>query len=514
MSGFLPEEQQFLDEAVTRLRATRRTFTDRDALDDAWQAGCEDLTLDYDERFVKAQARHGQYDPHYRLQEHILANNRLVNDLLDGSWDGLYLDARLETLDAGEGGHHIFYPHDPRLRQNRQGRWEATIERNIVLDPQEQAELDALAPALLDAWSAAGTQPWTIQEIITVLKQLDWTRAGQLNAMLIIRAWLLGLSSIARVGQDLWLPVERLPAQVTHTRLQVAPIRSPELPADGTENTGDALPIPSAQPTLPPESKNVDEVWLSGEATDRGGASWTVPLRTINLLEGFVPIPLRARNAYPPAAPGEDLRSVFDAMWTREGEHFWLWLDRQHHRFYGPALAEKIAYEDPGDVLHITWKPDIVVVQATGLQNEQIRREETRLIDVEALKELRADAGESYHRSIQNILLAAPQGLAWREIHLALSLRQQHEVHRGTVLAVLHQGGFIQRDKRWFAAPEDSVARHALRAILNQTPLPQGEAADEKPGSNVAIRARAQNIKQRLEEISHFLQKGGLESQI
>lgn len=247
---------------------------------------------------------------------------------------------------------------------------------------------------------------------------------------------------------------------------------------------------------------------INGEATSSGGASWTVPLLTVHLLEGFLPIPAKARNAHPPAAPGENVRSVFDAMWTSEGEHFWLWFDRLQHRFYGPGLAEKIAYEDPGDIVHITWEPDMVIIKATGLKNERIQREEKRLVDAEALKELRGDLGESYHRSMQNILLAAPDGLSWQEIHTALSQSQQHEVHRGTVLALLHQGGFLQRDKRWFAAPDGTAAQRALRTALSQIPLPQAEAPGEKPPlSNAAIRLRVQTIKQRLEEIGQLSSK-------
>ena len=190
----------------------------------------------------------------------------------------------------------------------------------------------------------------------------------------------------------------------------------------------------------------------------------------------------------------------------QHSQHFWLWFDRLHHRFYGPGLAEKIAYEDPGDILHITWESDIVVISVTGLKNERVQREETCLIDVEALKELRADLGESYHRGIQSILLAAPEGLTWQEIHAALSQRQQHEVHCGTVLALLHHGGFIQRDKRWFAAPDSLAGQRSLRSTLTQTPVSGAEASDEKPyNPNGSIRTRVQTIKQRLEEISHLL---------
>jgi hypothetical protein len=503
VSDFLPEEQKFLDEAATRLYTARRTFTDRDALEYAWQAGCEDLTLEYDERFVKAQSRHGQYDPHYRLQEQTLANGRLLNDLLDGNWDGLYLDARLETLDAGEGGHHIFYPHDPRLRQDRQGRWVANIERNISLEPEYKNELDALASALLAMWPANGAQPWSIQEITAALKQLGWMRAEMPNVMLVVRSWLLDSTCIARVGQDFWLPVEQLPAQITHTRRQVQPVWSSEQIAADSVDTGSVARL--TQNDIPADTESLDDILLSGEATS-GRASWTVPLRTSNLLEGFLSIPSKARNAYPPATPGENSQIVFDAMWTKNGEHFWLWFDRLQHRFYGPGLAEKIAYEDPGDILHITWEPDIIILSATGLKNEQVQREETRLIDVEVLKELRADLGESYHRSIQNILLASPEGLSWQEIHTALLQRQQHEVHRGTVLALLYLGGFIHHDKRWFAAPDSVIGQRSLRSALIQMPMPQAEVSEEQPGNtHDSIRMRVQAIKQRLEEISHLL---------
>ncbi len=507
MSGFLPEEQKFLDEAAARLHSSRRTFTDRHALEAAWQANCEDLTLEYDQpRFVKAQSRHGPYDPHYRLQTQTLANGRIFNDVLDGSWDGYNLDARLATLDTEDGGHHIIYPHDSRLRQNRQGRWEATVERNMPLEPTHQQELDALAPALLAAWHESGALPRSIQEILIALKQLGWIRAEMTNAMLVVRAWLLNTAHMLRVGRDLWLPAGHLPDQVTRTRLQVVPMRGDAQAS--TDLSSSAQGAPARSPGYPPASLEGADMVLGGEATHMR-ASWSTTLRTINLLEGFLAIPSTARAAYPLVSPGESTQTVLAAMWTEGGQHFWLWLDRQHHRFYGPGLTEHIGFKDPGDILRITWEPDIVTIRATGVNDDLVRREETRLIDVEALKDLRSYIGESYRHSMQQILTAAPAGLTWHEVADALSQRQQHTVHRGTVLALLSHGGFVHRDTRWFAAPDSQVSAHLLHAALVETPLvPEKREAGEAGQAQTSgkeSRIRVHAVQQRLDEIYKML---------
>jgi len=508
MSGWLPEEQQFFDQAVERFKETRRTFTERAALGTAWAAGYG-LSLEYDERFAKAQSRNGQYDPHYRLREHRLANQRLFNDRLDSVWDGLDLDGRLAVLDATEGGHHIFYPHDQRLVQNRQGRWEAAVEKNITLSSAQKKELDALQPALLSAWAEAGNQPWTLLHVLSALKELGWSGADQSDVIRVIRAWFLATAEIIRVGQDFWLPVHQLPEPVTRTRLQVSPLRTPiapetQTPANVSSDNGLPVFIGYEQPESRDALLTPPGILIGGDAT-KLSVTFSVTLRTVNVLEGFLSVPSAVRDAYPPAAPGTTVHTLIDAVWYEDGEHFWLWLNRQQHRLYGPGLLSKIEWSSPGDILRILWAPDILTLTLAG-HNEQVQREETRLIDVEALKALRGGSGESYRRSIQEILIAAPNGRTWREIVSALSERQQHTVHRGTVLALLYNGGFVQQNKRWFAAPDSTVGQRSLRSAMIETlVVPPESTTDHKLPSGEYIRTRASAIQQRLREISRQL---------
>jgi hypothetical protein len=499
MSDLLPEEQQFFDEAVERLKHTRRTFTERTALKAAWEENYE-LSLEFDDRFVKAQPRQGQYDPHYRLREHRLANLRLFNDLVEERWDGYDLDGRLVALDEEEGGHHVFYPHDPRLVRNHQGRWEAAVEKNIALTTEQKNELNTYFAGLLQAWQNAGSEPWTLARVIAALKQLGWPGAEGSDVVRVVRAWLLSAEQIVRVGQDFWVPANQLPAPVTRTRLHVPPVRPAHAPETRDQASPAAEAFPPTEHDEPLAPRSADPL-IEGEVAAMR-ASWTATLLTVNILEGFFPVPSSVRAAYPPAAPGATTQTLLDALWYEDGEHFWLWLDREHHRLYGPGLLEKMAWNTPGDRLRIEWISDSVTISPAG-HNEQVQREETRLIDVEALKKLRGSLGESYRQSLQEILAAAPDGLTWREAVEALSERQQHPVSRRTVLALLYKGGFLQRLSRWFAAPDNTTGQRSLRSALAL--LPQVEAAEHPEGTNEYVRVHAQAIKQRLEEISHML---------
>lgn len=58
MSELSPTEQAFLDAAYERLRTTRRTFTEKEALHQAREEGYE-LKLSFDERFTRAEPRQG-----------------------------------------------------------------------------------------------------------------------------------------------------------------------------------------------------------------------------------------------------------------------------------------------------------------------------------------------------------------------------------------------------------------------------------------------------------------------
>ena len=84
-----------------------------------------------------------------------------------------------------------------------------------------------------------------------------------------------------------------------------------------------------------------------------------------------------------------------------------------------------------------------------------------------------------------------------------------HDIHRGTVRALLYAGGFVQRGGRWFAAPQDHIAACMLRAALAETLLPQekSEQVTEPPAGPEQQRKKVQAIKARLAEVVRILRE-------
>ncbi len=501
MSDGVDEIALLLDEVAKRWLPTRRTFTEKEAMQSVWEAGYE-IPIHSDARFVLVHEGDGKLPSHWRLTSHTVANTRLLNELLSGTWDGRDLDGKLAALDEEDQRHYVFYPLDARLTLTRQGILEpAEHERNVKLPRGMKATLDALGPRLLAHWQEEGAEPWTVRTVTELLRQFSWSDADMPNAWLYVRAWLLNWPQVKRVGQDYWIPAEHVPTEIQRTRLQVHPLRVAE-PSPGKV---EAATTPLKQPSLatkPAVSPEADEsqVVLRGEVrTDR--ASWTVRLRTVNLLEGFLHIPRAVRGAYPPPVPGEEQKTVLRGMWHEDGTRFWLWLDRTNNHLYGPALADRLMWLDAGTVLRIEWAPDIIVIQKIR-QDEAVRDEESRLVDLEALATMRGGLGENYRRSLQAILTAAPEGLTFAEIVLALRKRQQHDVHRGTIHAILYSGGFVQKDRRWFAAPDSEAGARQLRATFVETLFPAEQETPAQPLSAAEyVRTRIKAIHARLSEI-------------
>ena len=515
------------DEVVARLASTRRTCTERDALMDIWNAGYE-VSIQSDPRFVLAQ-EHGKQAGHWRLSSHTLANNRLLTDLLTDAWDGYNLDAHLAELDAEAAReqeehekqaseheeseehekrfHHVYCPIDPRLTLNAQGRLEAVgQERNISIPPHIKTALDALAEQLLMRWrhgetsdnasrAATETPPWSLRTMLHELTELGWQDAETRNAHLYVRAWLLRWPAVVRVGQDYWLPAAALPQEVQRTRLRVLPVYTPRLKESATGETGNEYYAAERQRTL--RERSSEQVMIDGEATAMR-AVWSQRLRTAHLLQGFLPIPARARVALLPPAPGEQVRSILQGIWYDDNTHVWLWLDRENSYFYGPVLADKLAWQAAGDIISITWEESTVVLRITG-HDDEIENEESRLVDLDALSTLRGGLGESYRRSLQDILMAHPEGLPFAAIVKGLRERQQHDVHRGTIHALLTGGGFVQRERRWFAAPDSDTAARHLRHAFVETLVLQAQPEEKPVAHDTKTRIRA--IRTRLAEI-------------
>lgn len=501
MSEAVDEVARLLEEVVRHWTPARRTFTETEAMQPVWDAYYE-IMIQSDPRFVLVHEGDGTHPPHWRLVSHTVANTRLLHELLAGTWDGRDLEGKVAELDAQDQQHYVFYPLDARFTRTRQGILEpAEQERNVKLRRGMKATLDALGPKLLAHWQEAGAEPWTVRRITEGLRQLAWADAELPNAWLYVRTWLLTWPQVRRVGQDYWIPAEQVPSVGGRTRLHVHPLRV----ADPVPGLGDVAPVPRKPPTVSsipttPAEADESQVVLRGEVvTER--ARWTVRLRTINLLEGFLSVPSAVRGIYPPPVPGEGPQTALRGMWHEDGSQIWLWLDRTHHRLYGHDLAGRLTWLDAGTVLRIEWAPDVIVFQRIG-QDEAVRNEEERLVDLEALAALRGGLGENYRRSLQAILAAAPDGLTFAEVVIALRERQQHEVHRGTIHALLSSGGFVRKDRRWFAAPDPEAGARRLRAAFVETLLPAQQETPALPLSAAdAVRTRVNAIHTRLAEI-------------
>ena len=496
------ELEQLLDEAVARLSASRYTFTEEEALQPIWECGY-DLSPQSDpqERFVLAYEADGKHPRQWRLSMQALANNRILDELRSGAWDGRDLEVELSRLDTEDQVHYVFCPSDPRFVTLPDGTLEpAELERNIALNPETRAELDTLGPRLLEQWYAEEAKPLTVRQITEHLGTLGWAEASARNGWLLVRAWLLGWSEVSRVGQDYWMPNDHIPEGPQRTRLQVLPVGSGSMPMETSETiiVPNSLPDLSEDKTIPSISKTH---LIPGKAVIATTESWTYPLRTIHLLEGFVPVPPQVRSAYPPRAVGEGDREVLRGLWYDDDESLWLWLDRVQDRLYGPDLAQKLAWLEAGDVLQGQWTPDVVVLRITG-HDDEVQREESRLVDPQALKALRGGIGETYRQSLQAILSENEEGLTFAQVVRALRERQGHDVHRGTVRTLLYAGGFVHRGGRWFAAPQGEVGARKLRAALVEAlVVEEVEEGGEESNEDERRLKRVRVIRGRLGEL-------------
>jgi hypothetical protein len=428
-----------LDAAVQRLAATRRTFTEDEALAPIWKEGYNVSPQD-DARFVLGREGDGHAPRHWHLTGQVVANNRLIEALEASTWDGRDVDAELARLDQESGGHHVFCPADDRLMIHPDGRIDlADDERDLLLPQDVQAALDALADRLLDRWRAAGPVPWTARQVTEALADLGWGRARARGGWVLARGWLRGWKAVARVGRDYWLPADAIPSGPARTRLSVVRVPGGEPLSGATGERGEGASVSAGNvggggPSAPVPAELTTT--LAGAST-----RWTTALRTVNLLEGFLPVPASALAAYPPAPRGGGRWEVLRGQWFETGEPFWVWLDRESDLLCGPDLAERLAWREAGERFEITWAAECLVIRPAGVDSE-VQREETRLADAETLAALRGGLGESYRQSVAAVLADQPNGLSFRELLAAVRARQGHDVHRGTLRAVLYAGGF------------------------------------------------------------------------
>ncbi len=503
LAGRENERQRLLEQAIQQFRSARLTFTESDIFAALWQAGYE-VTPEDEPRLVLSREGDGKHLPHWRLNTQSFANNRLLDRLMTGTWDGRNLEQELEKLDREDGLYYVFCPVDPRFQQAGDGTWEPAFqEKNIVLPEATRSALERLAPALLERWRETGTQPWTIQKVKETLGALGWEGAAERAGWLTVRAWLQEWAAVERVGQDYWVLVDHLPQGPKHTRLQVLPM-PPTMPEEHSSGEAHVQPAqdtvsetqstePALEDLIPPEGRTAATL-----------TSWVTPLRTVHLTQGFVPVPASARSAYPPLSYTSEQKewAVVRGKWFETNEDMWVWLNRSQHLLCGPDLANQLEWLDAGQRLRITWTPDALIFRLAGIHAE-IQHEESRLVDREALAALRGGLGESYRASVLAILREAPSGLTFPEIVRAIEQRQQHPVHRGTVRALLAAGGFIQQQRRWFATVDEKAgARQLRRALLDAlTPPPEDTRSEVPGGSPGRLHNQISMIRSRLREL-------------
>lgn len=514
LSDQADESSRLLDEAVAGLKGSRRTFSDREALARVWDAGY-DISPQMDPRFVLTCEADNKHPRQWRLVTQAVANDRLLDLLVSGQWNGYGLDAELARLDAEDQTHYVFCPVDSRFHQRPDGAFEpADREPRVSIPPSIKAALDALEPALLQQWQDEGGEPWTANHILETFCQLGWPDATRPDAWRLVGAWLRASTKIARVGPDYWIPAERIPSASSRERLQVLPM--PTAAPSGEPSAASVTPTtPSEKPDVPPGPAKRAPLSDRPDVLSTGSigaqqASWTIPLRTINLIEGFVQVPRSVRHVYPRRREGELDRAVLNGLWFENGQKLWVWLDRNQDRLYGPDLADQLAWLEAGDRLRTEWKPDVIIFRLTG-HDEEVQREETRLVDLDALRTMRAERGESYLHSLQDILGSAPDGLTFPELVRAICDRQGHEVHRGTIRSLLHLGGFVFRDGRWCVGSDATAGMKRFRSIKQTTVSDAtndiaGSGQEENPVQTSDIRITVRKIRTRLSEIIAELQ--------
>ncbi|HEY7127247.1 MAG TPA: hypothetical protein VH540_25160 [Ktedonobacterales bacterium] len=476
--------QPLVDAAVERLSASRRTFSEEEAMREVWEAGYEVSPQD-DPRFVLAAEADGRHPHHWRLSTQALANNLLLDALRSGMWDGGELDQELSLMDAQDGVRYVFCPVDARFTQLRDGTYSlADGEPDIALPTEIKETLDALGPALLARWREVGATPWTTRVLTETVASLGW-----------LRRW----SAVARVGQDYWMMTDALPQGPAQTRLSVLPIRTFVPPASDALAANAGLQTSKAHRELPQDTSGL----VPPTETPRAGllAHWVETLRTTHLTQGFLPIPAAARSAAPPRAHEAGRWEVLRGSWFETGAALWVWLDREPEQLCGPDLADTLMWCEAGQKLRVDWNTDGLVLSIVGLDIE-VQQEETRLVDLEALAALRGELGESYRRSLLAILSEAPQGMTFRELVEVMHARQGHTVHRGTIRTLLYVGGFVRREGHWFVALDNETGARQLRTALAQTLIETQTTEQAMPSSELQhLRTLARTIQIRLQEI-------------
>ena len=450
-----PRREISILDAVVKERSTYRyTFSEEDALQKLWSDG-EDIRLREDTRFWEIEGT-----DHFHLAEHKLANEVLADRLWQGVWDGTDLEPELVKLDSLHApGFHVFCTADPRF-VFEQKQLTLGAASTIAFEEAIQAELNTVAIRLLEYHRENNSHLNTRQLIETVLR---------INSDILVAeddvdkmtSWLNTRAEWTEVGRGLWLPTELVP------QIEKLPdIRVLSVGGNGEKVTADEWLI----------EQSTESSHTKIDRADRGNeppverhpdssVSWTHVLRTIHLLGNYLPVPTGARFRYPRFV-GRDGPLIVSTLMHDTGREGFLWLDRNHNRFFGEFVAETIQWEEAGRKLLINWKPEGVVVSLGDIDCE-VQLEERRHLDPNALRDLRLGRGESYRQSLVAILREQEAGLNFRSLYERIVVRQNHHPSRASIRAVLSQSPeFFCNESLWKWREIDGAANEFRKRLV------------------------------------------------
>src|SRR2546423_13414898 len=107
---------RLLDDLVTEVASRRRTFTDEEVLTPIWERGY-DIAFQEDPlaRFALVAEANRKHRRQGRLHTQTVSNNRLLDALISGTWDGRDLTTEVALLHVPGEVPHILCPSDPRF---------------------------------------------------------------------------------------------------------------------------------------------------------------------------------------------------------------------------------------------------------------------------------------------------------------------------------------------------------------------------------------------------------------
>lgn len=500
----LSELDSWVEEYIQNKR--RFTFTEEEVLKPRWHEG-EDIRLREDSRFKPVMLSHRATETQWQLTLHIVANQDLYELLLDELWDGHDLYHCLETLDqnTADSSFHIFCLGDERFQLTQEGNdlYGLALSADAVtveLTIEQKRIVDQFAVQLLTDFSKNNSNPWTTNSILEKLRGYSHSASILDNVIpAALEIWLLHQEEWARVGVDSWLPKSKLPSIGAKHRYAVSPIFSP------TQAAMVNLPDVIDEKAIKRDANEVAKEFNRSDEQQppKNLMRWRVILRTSHINEGIIPVPKQARSFYPQARKLASTIAL-PGLWFNDGTDMTVWLERAKNQLYGPDLQDQFAFLEAGEVLEIDWTTAGLIFYTSGVDSN-VAEEESRLVDLTALSQLRSTFLESYRVSLRTIMSEQNRPLSFQEVYEALSERQQHKPNRATIRTILSSSPefvFAKAEHKWVL--NDDVVSEVGAKFLRRSATVAKQLEDDSSRTQQESVSLSQMITKNRQHISNL----------